>query len=237
MKKRESAAIFKLIIADFDRTLVDADIDWPLMRKKLSDFCFSFGVNFDQSKSTFKGAENAVKILLKKNHNRKLAHKLHQNLLKIMEQEEIAAVKRAKPIKGAKNFLKWLKQSGIKFIVFSNNHRHCIIDILKKLKFPLPEMIIGCDDFKYQYIKPDHRGLKKGLKKIKIRPAQCLLIGDSDADFKIGKALKIKTFILNLYYKQKNIDHNFNKDGAVIPESFNQLKQILVKNFNQNKSN
>ena len=208
---------------------MNLNVDWERMRKRLGDYCKGFNINFDQSKNTFEGSKIAGKLFFKRSGDKKLADGFYANLIEIMKDEEILSIKNAKPMDGAKNFLEWIRKRGVKFIVFSYNHRRCIIETFKKFGFPPPEIIVGCDDLEYKYIKPDTRGLKKKLAKIKYDRA--VVIGDSESDLAAGESLGLKVYILKLYDGQNGID---DKKRFISAKNFSELKKILLKDFLNN---
>jgi len=191
-----SNRVNKLIIFDFDKTIVNLNVNWRAVRKKLRDFCLSHGLDID-----FNFPHPIFESIKKARH-------IRQDLLDIVKNEEIKAVKKAKPIVGAKEFLEFINKKGIKFIIISNNHSQCIDAALKKFHFPEPEIIKGWDNV--ELLKPNPQALRRVLEKLKISPEHCLLIGDSNDDLILGKKLGIKTLLIN----------NFN--------NFKQLKQIIV---------
>lgn len=188
----------KAVILDFDRTIADLKVNWPLVRSKMANFCVKNGikVNFAYPKPIYKVAKAVSKT-----------KKFYADLLTIIFKEELKATEKAELMPGAKDFLEFLYVNCIPFAILSNNNSKCIEKIFKRFKLPSPKVIIGSDNVKY--LKPHPEGLDKIFKKMKIKKAQCLLIGDSDAEARLGKVTGVKTFIAGT-------------------ENFNQLKNILI---------
>ena len=188
----------KAVIIDFDRTIVDLEVDWTLVRSKMTNFCTRNGVkaSFSYPKPIYEVARTVSKT-----------KKFYNDLLMIINKEELKSAKRSKLVSGAKDFLDFLYVNNIPFAVLSNNNSQCIVKIFKKFKLPRPKMIIGSDNVKN--LKPHPEGLNKILKRMKIKNTQCLLIGDSTAESQLGKVAGVKTFIVGI-----NV--------------FNQLKKILI---------
>ena len=213
----------KLIILDFDRTIVDLGVNWSLVRQKIFNFCLSVKIFPEMKNPLFKIIRDASQSLLENSKNKKLVDQLRKDLFDIIKKEELTAAKTATLIKGAKEFLEWLYQKKIRFAILSNNHNEPIVKIFKKFSLPKPAIIVGSDDVVYQ--KPYSEGFKKILKEIKLKPSQCLFVGDSKTDLDLSRAMGIKTFILTTYYQDKKNHYDLN---ANLIENFNQLKTILI---------
>lgn len=191
----------KAVILDLDRTIADLKVNWALVRSKMANFCAKNGIeaNFDYPKPIYEVARAVSKT-----------KKFYADLLAIINEEELKSAGRAKLMPGAKDFLEFLYINGIPFAILSSNNSQCATKIFKRFKLPSPKMIIGSDNVKY--LKPHPEGLNKILKRMKIKNSQCLLIGDSTDELRLGKVAGIESFII---------------PGDWI-KNFNQLKNILI---------
>jgi spore coat polysaccharide biosynthesis protein SpsF (cytidylyltransferase family)/phosphoglycolate phosphatase-like HAD superfamily hydrolase len=212
----------KLLILDFDRTIVDLNVDWQAIKEKITNIFALFGISPDIEKPLFERIKDASKRSALKEKNNKLEDLIYKKCLTIIRDEELLSLKKCQLINGTKDFLKWMQAEKREFVVLSNNNTEVIKKVFIKFKLPLPKIIIGSDSVEKQ--KPDTEGINKILIKFKKAANECILVGDSKVEVEIGDMSGVKTYIMNIYNKEKNIKIDFTADFV---ENFNQLKEIL----------
>lgn len=216
------AAKTKFIIIDFDRTLVDLNVNWQKVKEEVVHLYQPFLIYPNSKKHLFERLRHASSLLQKKK-GKNIARQYYQKSLAIVAKEEMRAAKKAKLIKGAKDFLQWLEKNRLSFAILSNNTNGVIRYIFKKYQLPKPRMIIGSNDVTYQ--KPNPEGLGKIVAAQKLKKDQCVLVGDSNAEIELGKKTNVATFTLTTYYRTKKISHDLQGD---IVENFNELKKRIL---------
>lgn len=88
--------------------------------------------------------------------------------------------------------LEKLKKIGFRLAIVTSRYKNTIKTLqAAKIKPDLFNVIVSGDDV--DKIKPHPEGIILALKKLKVRPAQALLVGDSTADIEMGKNAKVKT--------------------------------------------
>lgn len=212
----------KLLILDFDRTIVDLNVDWSMIKQKIKNIFSPYKILPDFKKPLFDRIKEASKKAGIQKKDNKLQAMLYKKCLTVIKDEEKLAIDKCKLIDGAEEFLKWMKKEKRQFVILSNNNTSTIKKVFSKFKLPLPKAIVGSDSVTNQ--KPDIEGLNNVLLKSKKGVNECVLVGDSKAEFEIGKKSGVKTYILNIYNKEKGIKSDFS--GNFI-DNFNQLKEIL----------
>lgn len=212
----------KLLILDFDRTMVDLNIDWLAVKEKIANIFVPFGISPDIEKPLFERIKDASKRSVLKEKNNKLEDLIYKKCLAVIKNEELLSLKKCELMDGTKDFLKWMKTEKRDFAVLSNNNTEVIKKVFVKFKLSLPKIIVGSDSVKDQ--KPNIEGINKIMRRVKRSANECVLVGDSKAEVEIGKKSGVKTYILNIYNKEKNIKIDFSADFI---KDYNQLKEIL----------
>lgn len=211
----------KFIILDFDGTIVDLNVNWQSVKDKISKLFSPYNIILEKEKPLFDRIKSAAKKAGLYKKEKKAESVFYRKCLKIIEKEELSAIQKAKPVTGAKDFLRWLYDERWQFAVLSNNNSTVIKKVFKKLSLSAPKIILGFDDVENQ--KPDIEGIKKIMEETKKGANECLLIGDSLADVEIGRTAGVKTYILKRDNKKNNTQNFF----ADFIKDFNQLKEIL----------
>ena len=168
----------RVVVFDFDGTIVKLHVDWDALRKLLSDkYLNDFG-----EEQTF----SRITISLQKVVERR-DPELIESYIRTIEKFERENVKKYTFFEDIVYFIENFEELGLdydlKLAIFSLNFRSTIFSILSK------EDLLG----KFQYIvgredvvewKPDPEGLFKILKKFHISNEQAIYVGDSEFDMK-----------------------------------------------------
>lgn len=171
----------KLLVFDFDGTIVDLQCNWERLKEKLHLFCRDrYGLNIDFS-SLNKGIMEIIPKLHKEQQKR---------VYSVIGQYELKGVNKATPILPTIDFIKKYKHK--KKAILSTNTRKAIMAVLKKVRIKSYfNLIIGKEDVRNH--KPHPEGLRFIMSFFKIRPQETIFIGDKDIDFKAGKAARVLT--------------------------------------------
>lgn len=197
----------KCVILDFDRTLVDLNVNWSRVRARIAKL--GIPEASDATRSLFEMME----------HRPEKA----EAIFNIIKEEEMVALETAKPMPGAKEFLVWLVAQEVLFAIISNNHHVCIEKSFEKFGFPAPNSIVGSDDVTQK--KPHPEGFERTLASIKVKKEECILIGDSRIDGDLGVNAGITTFIMP--FDGKITKPNW-VPNATIAQDFDSIKQHIV---------
>lgn len=199
MQKNINGAVF-----DFDGTLVFLPVNYKRMRRRLQKLFSQYGI-----KSSFHPLLGSIEDCLskgdRKNHLKSKIRKVKNAAYRIVEDEETRAVKEARLAEGAKKVLATLRQRGVKIGIVSRNSRKCIKACIFKFKMLVPDVIVARDDLpSWKCLKPDRRHACLCLKKLKIKPWNAIIVGDSYHDIELGKNAGIKTALIKKPIKPMN---------------------------------
>lgn len=189
LKKRLSNA--KLVIVDFDGTLVYLEINWSEVKEKLSNFCKN-KFNIEQS---FQNLDEGLKNL-----KQYLGSEEYQEILGILSNYEINGYKGEKNQHLIDILMKFKKYDKGKIAIFSSNCRKTLETIIPKLKIDIDYMVAKDDVGK---TKPSDEGLRKILKKFNLQPKDVVFIGNSVLDKLAGSSVGIETIIIDNFLEEK----------------------------------
>lgn len=188
-----SGKTIKLIVFDFDRTLIDLNANWPRVRQRVAKACGVPEV-LDKDVSLFDVMDAKPEVA--------------EGVFAIIKEEEMLALQTASLMPEAKEFMEWAKTRHIFIAIVSNNHHDVIVKAFQKFNLPKPAMIMGSDDVTMR--KPNPEGLEKIMRELKVSNQECILIGDSLTDEKLGRACEVVTYILSPTLSFETIKEHIN---------------------------
>lgn len=176
----------KLVIFDLDETLLRIPVDWNRVREEVIAYGKKEGVKFDESLHIL-----PVSSAISNTKKRKSAV---DSIYRRAELELINS-KGIERYPKAEEYVKKLKEKGIKLAVFSNNNHESIEKALAQAGIvQYFDLIMGRDDV--EKTKPDPEGIFFILKKLDVKKSEAILIGDSESDRKAGEKAKIRAIIV-----------------------------------------
>ena len=160
---------FKLIIFDFDNTIVKLDVDWMALMDELK---------------------------IDKPLNRyidELDRKKRDDVYKTIEKREMENIDKFEPIDDLISFIRGL--NGYKMAIFSLNSRRAIETCLERLDLSKKfDIIVSGEDVKK--LKPDPDGILKILDATGVAKENSIFLGDSYVDLKAGKSAGVTSVLL-----------------------------------------
>lgn len=182
----------KLIIFDFDGTLVDFTINYMSMRSEIIEFLYSsfeFPQNFfsinDSILITINKAQNYI-LHIDPECNWRL---ISVNVDKIMRKWEWKAAKKNQINSDVKETLEKIKKKGFQIAIFTLEPREIIEFLIKKGDIEhFIDLIASRDEVKN--LKPNPEHLNYVLKNLKVKSDQVIVVGDHKMDMECGKSVK-----------------------------------------------
>ncbi|XKK37269.1 HAD family hydrolase [Nocardiopsis sp. ARC36] len=108
----------------------------------------------------------------------------------MLRDAEVLSVAKASPTPGAVEFMKACKETGRPLVVVSNNSPEAVTAFLKEHRLTeLVDGVFGRSRVSPELMKPHPHLLELALKELPVGPAACLMVGDSETDIEVAKAV------------------------------------------------
>ena len=210
----------KLIIFDFDGTLIDSapdlvdSINEMLKKLNLKEAPFEEAVKWIGN-----GSLKLVERALKYNgiEDNEFLEKAHRNF---KEKYKHTNAKKTVLYAGAKELLNELKDKNLALI--TNKPDEYIKPILKKFDIDVFDFILGGD---FEYKKPSPIPLLKALEYFNVNSDEAVMIGDSKNDILAAKNANIKSIAVTHGYNQ-GVDIKDYKPDFIV-NSLKEIKDII----------
>ncbi len=175
----------KLILFDFENTLVRIRIDLESIRERVRAFFAERGLPKDFNfKPILQKINDAIVALERKS----LAENedLKKAALKILTEEECLASQEATLIPGTKQTLEYLRSKNIMTGIFSRTSEMAIKTTLDKFNLEPFDVLVGRETVLNP--KPSSEGIIFAINKLNLKPSEIIVIGDHPYDIKAGKS-------------------------------------------------
>lgn len=176
----------KAIVFDLDGTIVNFNLDYKTARAEVIEFLTTQGLSrslFSLNESVFEMLKTVEVSMKNSGKNQKQFSKLRENVLALLEKYEMESAKSTSLISGIMETIKALKQMKLKLVLFtvnSNKSTNYILDTFHlKNSF---DAVVTRDSV--PTVKPNAVHLETALKKVKVKPAEAIVVGDSIWDMK-----------------------------------------------------
>lgn len=123
-----------------------------------------------------------------------LSAKDKESLMKDLCDLEMNGAKRAKPVGGALELLKWLDSNKIPYCIVSRNCMQSIELAAETIGVALPEKVWCRDNSKH--IKPDPKSLLEAAASIGVPPCDCVFVGDFLYDLQGARRAGIRAVLV-----------------------------------------
>ena len=172
---------------DVDGTLVETNIDFPLMKREMQ----AIGERHGIPASELQGLDIlAVVDRVTSGLGREEAKSVRQEAFDRLEQIELVHCEEARPIDCARELLNALEEAGIKVGIVTRNCRSAVRLSLEKAGIH-SDVLLTRDDVPRTKPHPDH--LHQALDMLGVPPGEAMTIGDHWMDIRAGKAAGTRT--------------------------------------------
>ena len=181
----------RAVLFDMDGTLVETNIDFPLMRREVAALGERCGVPASdlQGLDILAGVDLIVSRLTERGRPEEAVH-ARQEAYEKLEQIELSHAEDARAISGACDVLQALRDAGIKVAIVTRNCRAAVLLSLE-LAGISSDVLLTRDDVPKAKPDPDH--LLRALAMLGAPPDEAITIGDHWMDADAGKAAGTRT--------------------------------------------
>jgi HAD superfamily hydrolase (TIGR01509 family) len=183
----------KAIVFDLDGTITNFNLDYKTARAEAIEYLTTQGLPrslFTINESVFEMLKKVEISMKNSGKNQKEFSKLRQNILTILEKYEMESASSTSLIPGILETLKTLKQMKLKLALFTVNSKkttNYILDTFHLKSFF--DAVITRDSV--STVKPNPVHLETTLKKLKTKPEEAIVVGDSISDMKSAQELHV----------------------------------------------
>jgi len=182
----------KGVIFDLDGTLTEFTLDYKALRAKIRHYLATQGFPeslFQPDESIFEMLKK-VEIYLKNQRKEKDIAKVKMKVFSLTDEFELEAARKTNLLPGVIETLNNLRKMNLKIGLCTINGRKATEYILNTFQIKhFFDVIVTRDDV--ASIKPETDHLQETLKQLKLKPSQCLMVGDSYVDMRMAKALGV----------------------------------------------
>lgn len=185
--------MIKAVIFDLDGTIVKFNIDFRSVRAEVRSFLITQGIPasvLSLNEGLFEMLKKTEIFLKNNGRMEREIEWLRGKALAIAEKFELEAAKTTSLLPGVTETLKTLKDMGLKMGICTVNSEKSVNYILKRFEIGEFFDAVTSRD-KVKNVKPNVEHLKTTLKALKVTAKEALVVGDSVADIKCAKELKI----------------------------------------------
>lgn len=172
----------RIVIFDFDGTIVYLNTDWEGLREKLRDIVRRT-LSIDEPFSPIDAGLRRIK---------KLDFALFSKVIATIANHEIRGYT-GKIVTPVVSFLKDHMATSQSLAIFSGNTRSAIESVLSRLDIH-PTVIIGREDI-LDDPKPSPKGLIKIIEHFRVQSTDLVFIGDSELDLMAGRRCGVRTYL------------------------------------------
>lgn len=182
----------KAIVFDLDGTIVSFNLDYKSARAEVIQFLTNQGLPgsvFSIDESVFEMLKK-VEILIQNHRITKDYSKLKKDVLAIMEKYEKESAQTTELLPGTLETLQTLKKMKLKLGIFTVNGQRTTDQILSTFRLkPFFKTVVTRDSV--LRVKPNPMHLETVLKKLRAKPEETIVVGDSRWDMTTAKELKV----------------------------------------------
>ena len=179
------------VLFDLDGTLVETNIDFPAMKRKMIELAVEQGMQpSDLERLDILAIVQSACRFLILNGRQVEAEALHARAMSILEEIELAHASGTQEIPFARSLTSELAGRGIPFGVVTRNCRKAS-EISLAIVGIAPDVLISRDDGLRH--KPHPAPLHSALNALGARPEASIMVGDHLMDIQSGKAAGMKT--------------------------------------------
>jgi pyrophosphatase PpaX len=171
----------KAVFFDVDGTIIPLEVVF----RTFNDTCKHFNIRPVDRKKVL---ENAIGLKLVEAIRKTIpeARPIEKEFAKYFEKLQIKNFKKySRPIPYVKTAFKRIKKRGIKIGIVTTKKRSEALAIVRGYKLPY-DVLVGSDDVKKR--KPHPEPVFKACKKLRVRPENCIFVGDTPFDMKAAKS-------------------------------------------------
>jgi len=183
----------KAVVFDLDGTIVSFNLDYKAARAEVIEFLGAQGFPRSQlslNESVFEMLKKVEVSMKNSGKSQKEFSKLKERVLALLEKYEMESASSTSLVPGILETLKALKKMKLKLALFTVNSKKSTNYILNTFRLKSAfDAVVTRDSV--PTVKPNPVHLETALKKLRVKPAEAVVVGDSVWDMKSAQELHV----------------------------------------------
>lgn len=178
----------RAVLLDFDGPVCDAFTGYPAQEvaRDMLTRSRGEGVSISESAASETDPMEVLRYLYEVAPERQSVSE------QMLRDAEVRSVEAASPTLGAVDFMQACKETGRPLVVVSNNSPEAVRTFLERHGLTkLVDEIFGRNPDSPELMKPHPHLLELALKAVSSTPGECLMVGDSDTDIEVSRAVGV----------------------------------------------
>lgn len=190
---------YKFVILDFVKTLVAEKLNWDKLREINSGIFKKYGIGVEPQtlRPIIEQTASQIRFLKTLKYGPKKILKIEKELIDAQRKFEEESIELFSLYPDSIPFINYANKKNLKVGILTNNSSFTVKRVFTKFKVPFYGKIIGREDVRKP--KPDPEGIEKLLKNLQAKPAEVIVIGDSDFDIDAAKQINIYAIFLKRF--------------------------------------
>ncbi|MFW9996617.1 MAG: HAD family hydrolase [Candidatus Odinarchaeota archaeon] len=210
----------KLLIFDFDDTIVHTGIDYPGMKQQVIQRLIDQGYSDLINEVTPPTISNYLRVIKEKDGTNSA---LYRELMEKVEVFEVEGVNKATMDPSYVDLFKEIGKD-LKLALLTNNARKAVTKLMDRFNLSgYFHLVLTRDDI--PIMKPDPAGLFKILRHFKLEPINAIFIGDSYVDMLASKAASIPFIGVGTRWDDR--DKAYKDQVNIIIQNLNEIKSLI----------
>jgi len=174
----------KVLLFDFDGTLIHQTIDFGEMRRLAEAVLREYGASPEAWKDLFvlEAIERAAAVVRPTDPER--AEAMRARAMRAIVDLELSAAEGARACSGVPEMLQTLRRTGLAVAIVTRNCREAVLAVMARNRLAC-DLLLTRDDV--QHVKPDPRHLLAALEALGASPGDAVMAGDHPTDVLAGR--------------------------------------------------
>jgi phosphoglycolate phosphatase len=181
----------RAVLFDLDGTLVETNIDFPLMKREMISLGERYGIPADETQGLdiLRIVDLIVTRLREQSREHESRH-VRQEAYQKLEEIELDYCRSAHPIASSVELLDALRDAGIKIGIVTRNSRAGVAISMERCGI-MADALVTRDDVENTKPHPDH--ILRALDSLGVSPSEAVVVGDHRMDVLGGKSAGTRT--------------------------------------------
>lgn len=211
------------ILFDLDGTLVETNIDFPLMKREMLALAERYGVDSAPAKSMdILAVIDYVEEALGAQPER--ARAARKEAFGVLRRIELVHSKDAREIAFARELIRRLQSVGVKIGIVTRNCRKASQESLEVCGFHGDILMLSREDVRNTKPHPEH--LLHALERLGATPEKSIMVGDHTMDVEAGRSAGMRTIGLLSPERPRDFFEKVKPDAVV--ESLREIADALI---------